>query len=153
MTSEEMTTGSVRATDAERKFLRDRSRWFNSTGGGSFAKQGIQKGNVKAGDGGAKFRSEWPELDKENWKWMEQNNIDIATGEKKADPGAPACSPTAAALARRPGGSVPGLDTVVEGGQAARDASEGWLSRNKVILAGGLIFTYVLLARIFGEKD
>jgi len=35
MTSEEMTTGSVRASDAERRIFAQRSSWWNSTGGGS----------------------------------------------------------------------------------------------------------------------
>ena len=51
MTSDEMTTGSVSASEAERKYHAARSRWWNSTGGGSQGKGG-QKGNIKAGDGG-----------------------------------------------------------------------------------------------------
>ncbi|RYC57237.1 hypothetical protein CHU98_g8970 [Xylaria longipes] len=81
MTSEEMTTGSVSATARERKMYAERSRWWNSTGGGSHVKNPAQKGNVKAGDGGAKFRSEWHDVDKENWRWMTEKNINAATGE------------------------------------------------------------------------
>lgn len=149
-----MTTGSVGANEAERKWAAGRTRWWNSTGGGSQTRNGtVQKGNIKAGDGGAKFRAEWPEMDKENWKWMEDNKIDPATGEKIPEPGAPACSPTAAALGRRPSGSAPTLGAVVEGGQAARDAGQGWLRRNKLMVAGAVIFTYVLIARLLGEGD
>lgn len=152
MTSEEMTTGSVSATEAERKWFAGRTRWWNSTGGGSHTRAaGVnQKGNIKAGDGGAKFRAEWPELDKENWKWMEDNKIDPRTGERIPEPGAQSCSPQAAALGRRPSGSAP-LGAVVEGGQAARDAGQGWIRRHKLLVAGALIFTYVLIARILGE--
>ncbi|POS85052.1 ubiquitin-conjugating enzyme E2 6 [Erysiphe pulchra] len=83
MTSEEMTTGSVSASLSERKWAAARTRWWNSTGGGSWKdNKTIQKGNVKAGDGGSKFRSEWPQLDQENWKWMEQNRIDPITGNQ-----------------------------------------------------------------------
>lgn len=146
-----MTTGSVGATEAERKWAASRTRWWNSTGGGSHLRSGTQKGNIKAGDGGAKFRQEWPELDKENWKWMEENNIDTATGERKPEPGAPACTPQAAAFGRRPSGSTPALGAVIEGGQAARDAGQSWLRRNKLLVAGGVIFTYVLIARILGD--
>lgn len=135
MTSEEMTTGSVGATEAERKWAAARTRWWNSTGGGS--KIG-QKG-IKAGDGGAKFRAEWPELDKENWKWMEENKVDPATGDR----GEPACS-----TLRRPSGSTLGPAQV----QAARDAGQSWLRRNKLLVAGAVIFTYVLIARILGEE-
>ncbi|KFZ18203.1 hypothetical protein V502_04229 [Pseudogymnoascus sp. VKM F-4520 (FW-2644)] len=62
MTSEEMTTGSVAATEAERKWTTARTRWWNSTGGGSSTRllpgMPVPKGNgaIKAGDGGAKFR-------------------------------------------------------------------------------------------------
>lgn len=158
MTSEEMTTGSVGATEAERKWAAGRTRWWNSTGGGSSSRAipGIssgQKGNgaIKAGDGGAKFRAEWPELDKENWKWMEDNKINPATGERIPEPGSSICSPQAAALGRRPSGSAATLGAAVQGGQAARDAGQSWLRRNKMLVAGGVIFTYVLIARLLGE--
>jgi ubiquitin-conjugating enzyme E2 J2 len=74
MTSEEMTTGSVGANEAERKWAAGRTRWWNSTRG-----------------------------------------------------------------------------AVVEGGQAAREAGQGWLRRNKLLVAGAVIFTYVLIARLLGE--
>jgi ubiquitin-conjugating enzyme E2 J2 len=156
MTSEEMTTGSVGATEAERKWAAGRSRWWNSTGGGSSTRviPGVsQKGNgaIKAGDGGAKFRAQWPELDRENWKWMEENKIDPATGERIREPGSPNCSPQAAALGRRPSGSGATIGAVVGGGQAARNAGQSWLRRNKLLVAGAVIFTYVLIARILGE--
>lgn len=158
MTSEEMTTGSVGATEAERKWAAGRTRWWNSTGGGSSTRTipslgPNQKGNgaIKAGDGGAKFRAQWPELDKENWKWMEENRINPATGERMPEPGSQVCSPQAAALGRRPSGSAATIGAVVEGGQAARDAGQSWLRRNKLLLAGAVIFTYVLIARILGE--
>ena len=86
MTSEEMTTGSVSATEAERKVLAARTRWWNSTGGGSTkrtlagesgeaqAQQGASGGSgrtgfgaIKAGDGGQRFKEQWPEEDEENW--------------------------------------------------------------------------------------
>lgn len=158
MTSEEMTTGSVGATEAERKWAAGRTRWWNSTGGGSSARTipglGLnQKGNgaIKAGDGGAKFRAQWPELDKENWKWMEENRINPATGERMPEPGSQICSPQAAALGRRPSGSGATIGAVVEGGQAARNAGQSWMRRNKLLVVGAVIFTYVLIARILGE--
>lgn len=88
MTSDEMTTGSVSATPHERKLFAAQSKWWNSTGGGSTPKTipGVSgsnasgHGNVKAGDGGAKFKSEWAELDEENWKFMKEKRIDPKTG-------------------------------------------------------------------------
>lgn len=148
MTSEEMTTGSVGATETERKWAAGRSRWWNSTGGGSASKTPAGKGNVKAGDGGAKFKQEWPELHAQNMAWMKENDIDLATGNSKNQPAA-ACGPTAAL--RRPSGSAGPIGAVVEGGQVARDAGGSWLRNNKLLLAGAVIFTYVLVARLLGE--
>lgn len=84
-----MTTGSVSGTPAERRTYASRTRWWNCTGGGSTKKTipGVSGevnasgfGNVKAGDGGEKFRKEWPELDRENWKWLEEKKIEPTTG-------------------------------------------------------------------------
>ncbi|TVY28714.1 Ubiquitin-conjugating enzyme E2 [Lachnellula hyalina] len=152
MTSEEMTTGSVGASEVERKWAANRSRWWNSTGGGSWKGEGVkvQKGNVKAGDGGAKFRAEWEDLDKENWKWIKENKIDPATGIAIIDPedvaASGSCGPTIGGL-RRPSGSVPVVGTVVEGGREGGS----WIGRNKFKVAGGVIFVYVLIARLLGN--
>ncbi|KAJ9649796.1 Ubiquitin-conjugating enzyme E2 6 [Coniosporium tulheliwenetii] len=116
MTSEEMTTGSVRASDAERRLFAQRTRWWNSTGGGTSQRSiaGVSSSNsrgigaIKAGDGGVKFKAEWPELDEENWKWMKEKRIDPVTGlvvpEADAAAGHGSCLPEAVALRRRPGG-------------------------------------------------
>ncbi len=113
-----------------------------------------QKGNIKAGDGGAKFRAEWPELDQENWKWMKENRIDPATGNQLPDPAATAngsnCGPGINGL-RRPSGSQPVVGAVVEGGRAVGEESKSWIRRNKLLVAGGVIFTYVLIARLLGD--
>ncbi|KAI9775172.1 MAG: Ubiquitin-conjugating enzyme E2 6 [Candelina submexicana] len=161
MTSEEMTTGSVGGTEQERRWAAGRTRWWNSTGGGSSTRTipGVSGSNakgfgtIKAGDGGVKFKSEWPELDEENWKWMKENRIDPATGNPVPEPDAAtnACSPEAAAFRRRPVGSAAGLGAVVEGGQAARDVGQSWIRRNKFMVVGVLLFSYVLLARFLGE--
>lgn len=152
MTSEEMTTGSVGATEAERKWAAGRSRWWNSTGGGSLSDgKTKQKGNIKAGDGGAKFRAEWAELDKENWKWMKDNKIDTVTGNLIPDPNATSsgnCGPTSL---RRPGGSQAVVGAVVEGGRAVGEEGRSWIRRNKLLVIGSVIFTYVLIARLLGE--
>lgn len=163
MTSDEMTTGSVHASEAERKWAAGRTRWWNSTGGGTSSRSvpGISAttkgiGAVKAGDGGVKFKAEWPELDEENWKWMKAQRIDQATGNVVPDPNAPAssvCSPETAALRRRLGGSAAGLGAVVEGGQAARDAGQSWIRRNKLMVGGLVVIGYVLLARLLGERS
>ena len=163
MTSDEMTTGSVHATDAERRWAAGRTRWWNSTGGGTSNKtvpglnastKGI--GAIKAGDGGVKFKAEWPEIDEENWKYMKEDRVDLVTGNLVPDPDAPAsspCSPEAAALRRRLGGSTGGLGAVVGGGQAARDAGQSWIRRNKFMVGGLLVIAYVLLARLLGENS
>lgn len=144
MTSEEMTTGSVSATSRERKIYAERSRWWNSTAGGSHAKNPAQKGNVKAGDGGAKFRSEWAEVDKENWSWMAEKSINTTTGE----PIRTSCGPALGA-AGRGGQTQTVVDTVVQ----QRDAGTGWLGRNRLMVVGAAIFIYVLIARLLGEAE
>ncbi|KAL8725294.1 MAG: hypothetical protein Q9166_007443 [cf. Caloplaca sp. 2 TL-2023] len=168
MTSEEMTTGSVRASETERKFLAARTRWWNSTGGGSRKEKDAKTGStnkgvvattkgigaVKAGDGGVKFRAEWPELDEDNWKWMKEHGVDPATGNLipvEDGSAAKACSKEVAALARGPNGSGSGFGAVVGGGQALQDAGNGWLRRNKWLVIGMAAVAVVLLNRVFGE--
>ena len=160
MTSEEMTTGSISGSDAERKLYAARSRWWNSTGGGSYTKavpgvtstiKGIS--NVKAGDGGRKFRAEYPELDEENWKWMKDNHVDIATGQLLPDPNAAqsSCSPETSALRKRPQANTTGIGVVMEGRQVARDVGESWFRRNKVWVGLFVVLGYALLSRIFDD--
>lgn len=145
MTSEEMTTGSVSTTTAERRFLAARSRWWNSTGGGSHAKSSpALKGNVKAGDGGAKFRAEWPEVDVENWEWMKNKKVDVVSGNRLDADNASSCGPQLGIA----GSSSHQAQAVVDAVVQQREAGTGWIYRNKLMVAGGLIFLYVLIARL-----
>ena len=146
-----MTTGSLAATEAERRFLCKQTRWWNSTGGGSHGKlaagvnpttKGI--GAVKSGDGGLKFKTEWHDLDQENWNYIKENKIDPVTGR----PPPPICSPETVALLGRSVGSG-ALGEV----QAARNAGQGWLWRNKLMIAGGVCFVYVVLARLLQDTE
>lgn len=155
MTSEEMTTGSVRASEQERKLFAQRTKWWNSTGGGSKQtsaqssnSRGI--GGIKAGDGGAKFRLEWPEVDEENLKWMNEKHIDAVTGLPRPAPSTSQshCPPEVAGLRRRPGASA---TVVQDAAQIARDAGQGWLSRYKWHVVAGAIFMYILVARVLGD--
>ncbi|KAH7139557.1 ubiquitin-conjugating enzyme E2 6 [Dendryphion nanum] len=158
MTSEEMTTGSVRASDQERKLFAQRSRWWNSTGGGS--KQTTAQssntrgiGGIKAGDGGAKFRAEWPDMDEENLTWMKEKKINPTNGLPLPTNAQQQCSTQVANLVRqRPAGSAKaGVGAVVQGGQVAREAGQSWLSRNKWRLVLGALFSYILVARMLGD--
>lgn len=159
MTSEEMTTGSISGTPQERKAYASRSRWWNSTGGGSTVKtipgvsgsnaKGV--GNVKAGDGGAKFKLEWPELDEENWKHLKDKRIDPKTGTVAPHPDSASCAPGADALRKRLDGSSAAIGAVVEGGQQARDAGQGWFGRNKWSIAIGAILLYAIVARLLSD--
>lgn len=159
MTSDEMTTGSVSSTEAKRRVYAAQSRWWNSTGGGSYSNlspgvtpttKGIN--NIKAGDGGLKFRTEWPELDQENWKWMKDNNIDPATGQilPKSKPKGTQCSPETIALRKRPTTSASGLGAVVEGGQAVQ-AGESWIRRHKIWVCVAVLFGYAFLTRLIND--
>lgn len=166
MASDEMTTGSISATVAERRHFASRTRWWNSTGGGSTNRTlanatgndaSASKGGfltntfrTKAGDGGALFREQWPELDAENWEWMVENNIDPQTGKTAISQ---QCSPEIAAVGRS-SGSGQGLAGVEQAARGvARDTDAGWIGRNKWRIAfGGLVF-YVLLNRLLGETS
>ncbi|KAI9723117.1 MAG: Ubiquitin-conjugating enzyme E2 6 [Chrysothrix sp. TS-e1954] len=157
MTSDEMTTGSISATDHERRLFAAQTRWWNSTGGGSTPKTiaGVSGknasgfGNVKAGDGGEKFRKEWPELDEQNWKHLKEKRIDPKTGRAVPDPSSPSCTPEASALRRRPLSSNGSLNAVVEGGQQARQAGQGWISSHKVLVGFTLFVGWIAVARLF----
>ncbi|PTB69162.1 UBC-like protein [Trichoderma citrinoviride] len=150
MTSDEMTTGSVSASSAERKFLASRSRWWNSTGGGSQARGNMAtKGNVKAGDGGAKFRSEWPEVDLENWEWMRKHKVDPVTGNRADGDNGSSCGPQLGIAASSSNQAQAVVDAVVQ----QRDAGRGWLYRNKLLVAGAAIFIYVLIARLVSGNE
>lgn len=162
MTSEEMTTGSFSATESERKTLASRTRWWNSTGGGSTNRTipGHQTqtsnsrgfGAIKAGDGGKRFKEQWPELDEENWKWMEESKVDPQTGKSLIPQPQPSCSPEAAALRRRVGGTTAGIGTVVDGGREVGAAGQGWVRRNAWYIVLGSLFAYVLVMRVVGEQ-
>jgi len=162
MTSEEMTTGSLSAMEAQRKEFAARTRWWNSTGGGStnrtLAGQQAPNSNskgfgaIKAGDGGKRFKEQWPEVDEENWKWMEESKIDPQTGKSLVVVVPPSCSPETSALRRRTGGSNAGIGAMVENGQAAREAGQGWLRTHGWKLLAAAVFVYVLAARLLSDQ-
>jgi len=112
---------------------------------------GAGKGNIKAGDGGLKFRSEWPEIDAENQKWMRENKIDMATGNKIFENPAASCGSQLGIPAGIAAGSGHQAHAVVDAVMQQREAGQGWLARNKLFLVGAAIFIYVLIARLLGE--
>ncbi|KJX94037.1 ubiquitin-conjugating enzyme E2 like protein [Zymoseptoria brevis] len=152
MTGEDVTTGSVTATDAERRGLAERTRWWNSTGGGSWVeegKSGVNKGGkgfgaIKAGDGGRRFREEWPEVDEENWRWMKEEGVNVATGRR---------------VSKGVDGTVEEEKSQKEGGTVVAEKREpaaipeGFLARNKFYMIGGVLFLYVLAARLVKDQQ
>lgn len=108
-------------------------------------------GAIQRGDGGKKFREEFPELDEENWKWMRECQIDPQTGKAFFPTSQPSCSSDASTLPKRANGGGTSLGTVIGGGQAAREAGQSWLRRNwgKILIVG--IFVYVVVARVMSE--
>ena len=155
-----MTTGSISATNEQRKVLALQTRWWNSTGGGSTNRtipgQAVQSSNtkgfggIKAGDGGKRFKEHWPEVDEENWKWMEENKIDPKTGRSLVQPRS--CSPEATALRRRVG-TTGGLGAVVEGGREVGAVGQGFVRRNAWYIVLGGLFCYVLVMRLVGQQS
>ena len=159
MTGDEMTTGSVRATEQERRYVARQTRWWNATGGGTAGPDGRRPGvvastkgigAVKAGDGGIKFKAEWPELYEENWRWIREQGLDPTTGHKPLETAGSSCSPETAALRRRAGGSQTALGAVGGGGQVAQGAGQSWIKRYKWVLGGFVLFGYILVARLLG---
>ena len=160
MTSEEMTTGSISATERERKIMAQTSRWWNSTGGGSAVRREdgtvvhagtvVPGRKVGLGDAGKRFRTEWPEIDEENWKWMVTRKIDPLTGNH-AVPAEPkregdtvrwrAAAPTATAVLGSGAPAATGAAVVARG--------ESWLRRHRVFVGLAVVVGYVLLARAF----
>ncbi|TGZ82269.1 UBC-like protein [Ascodesmis nigricans] len=150
MTSEEMTTGSVNAGETERKRLAARSRWWNSTGGGS-ARNGAAKGNVGSGDAGKRFREQWPELDKENWEWMKKMGVDAATGGKvvaeKPVSGSTNTNVFEGRSVHRRGHVSPGVRGDKGTSVEVVMRGESWVRRHRVWLGLAVLVVYVLLAR------
>ena len=87
---------------------------------------------------------------------MKDNRIDPQTGNAIPEPGSAsgsgvgACGPGMAQL-RRPSGSQAVVGAVVEGGRAVGEEGKSWIGRNKLLVAGAVIFTYVLIARLLGD--
>jgi ubiquitin-conjugating enzyme E2 J2 len=108
-------------------------------------------GAIKTGDGGAKFRKEWPEIDKENWDYMKDRRIDPVTGNVTQESAQGSCTPGADALRRRATRGNSGAVAVVGGAQVAREAGQGFLGRYKYWLVIGALFVYVSFARILGD--
>ncbi|TKA28404.1 hypothetical protein B0A50_03871 [Salinomyces thailandicus] len=164
MTSEEMTTGSIGGSDAQRREFARQTRWYNSTGNGSTtrklgesaaqhtakpaAQQSSNKWSFGGRDGGAKFREEWPELDEENWKSMEAENIDPQTGKSVKSPGDGQGSHSAEATK-----SATGSQTGAREVHAAGQAGQGWLGRNWGKMAIAAVFLYVLAARLLSDVN
>lgn len=165
MTSEEMTTGSVSGTPAERKRLAAMTRWDNSTGHGSTTRklqsqespdssqQASQQQNsnsrgfgaIRKNAGGQAFREQWPELDMENWKWMNEQQIDPQSGRSSLLQSPLALENDADGERSR---KLPGNVGVDGKGQIPGETS--WVSRNRWYLAIAALFVYVIAARVVG---
>ncbi|KAK4619380.1 Ubiquitin-conjugating enzyme E2 6 [Fulvia fulva] len=160
MTSEEMTTGSVSAKPEERSVFAANTRWWNSTGGGSTTRTlgsgavneekrlggGSNRGfgAIKAGDGGKRFKEQFPELDEENWKWMEQEKIDPQTGQKIGAVAVEADAQELETAIRR---------KKVPAARAPAEVQQSWLLRNRWWIVGGVVFAYVVAARLLRDQQ
>jgi ubiquitin-conjugating enzyme E2 J2 len=158
MTSEEMTTGSISASERERKVLAQSSRWWNSTGGGSAIRREdgtivhagtvVPGRKVGLGDAGKRFRSEWPDEDAENWKWIAAMKLDPLTGSMLLPTEAKRAA-EAEVLRRRVPQAVLGSGGPAANGAAVVARGEGWLRRHRLAVGLAVVVAYVLLARAF----
>ncbi|KAF3926139.1 hypothetical protein ABW21_db0201215 [Orbilia brochopaga] len=136
MTSEEMTTGSISASATQRKQLAAMSRWWNSTGGGTSSGGG---GKIGFGDGGARFRADWPEVDEQNWQWMKDSKINPQNGRVMV------AMPSGSSKKEAPeADGKPVAERVV-----VERASQSWFSRNKLMIATAVIVAWVAIGRVF----
>ncbi|KAG0125609.1 ubiquitin-conjugating enzyme/RWD-like protein [Tuber indicum] len=176
MTGDEMTTGSISATDQERRILAARSRWWNSTGGGSGVLDpasgivvpnrapgagigtGGSRGGVGNGDFGRKFRGEWKDVDAENWRWLKAKNFNLASGLISAPLSASARPPAGSGVAgaagtdtegarrRQRSGSIGNTGTAGAAGVVVRRGG-GWFERHRVLVGIVFLIVWALLAR------
>ncbi len=104
-------------------------------------------GLMGSGDGGSRFRADWPDLDKENWEWMQRNNINPKTG-KIIPP---------RSLEADGEGSGSGMDSKRTDEKAAAaipavalvKGESSWLGRNKVLVITFVVVFYAAIGRIF----
>lgn len=173
MTSEEMTTGSISATEAERKLLAQRTQWWNCSGGGSgvldratgqvvpnTSGSGPTGRGVGWGDMGNRFRSEWPEVDRENWEWVHEKRINPATGIVMPVAAAATAPGVSRGLGGRGAGGANGQETSVRrrptaSGPASTAAAgvvvkrgESWARRHKVLVGAIVLLVYVFVVRL-----
>jgi len=83
---------------------------------------------------------------------MKENRIDPVTGSVMPEIGGIGqgnCTPGMALT--RPSGSQAVVGAVVEGGRAVGEEGRGWIRRNKLLVTGAVIFTYVLIARLLSD--
>jgi len=197
MTSEEMTTGSMSMGENERKVLATRSRWWNSTGGGTCSDRGYgdlddagggwrsyvgtsgrstggASNVVKTGDGGERFRQEFPEVDVENWRWMWERRVNLQTGIALSPEGSPGVHVNAGGALQPPSiqqqreqqnqgqgaaemrrrqvvtaAAGAGASGAAGAAGAVVNRGESWLRRHKFLCAVVLLCGYVLLARLY----
>jgi len=152
MTSEEMTTGSISASESQRKQLAFMSRWWNSTGGG--LPVGSSQGKIGAGDGGARFKNDWADIDRENWTWMINNQVDIKTGRISLPP-----PKQIAGDMQQPGGDVSSKTGAVANSMIANNTrnlqiarnGQSWIGRNKFYVITAIVVAWVAIGRMFTE--
>lgn len=166
MTSEEMTTGSISASEQERKVLAARTKWWNCTGGGSgvldpvtgqvvpTAGSGPTGRGVGWGDMGKRFRSEWPDVDRENWRWVYEKRINPATGivMPAAAPAHGTAAGRVGALegsARRRQGTGTGSKPTTTAAEVVVKRGESWVRRHKVLVGAIVLLVYVFVVRVF----
>ena len=184
--------------EGERKLLAARSRWWNSTGGGTCtdrtfadlndapgsgwkptAGNGARRGGglghgLRSGDGGQRFRLQFPEVDEENWRWMGERRVNIQTGialSPEPSPNTFSTSSTSTGTAIPSGNPPPivhyqdggvqrrnmvgagahpvGASTAAGTAEAVVKGGESWVKRHKFLCVVVLLCGYVLLARMY----
>lgn len=100
------------------------------------------------------FRTEWPDLDAENWMWMKDGRVDQHTGLIAVEHrNVQDVSNTAEASKLRlmaPKNSQE-VGTVNEGNDDAQQTGSGWFRNQKLLWGALIILGYALITRILDE--
>lgn len=121
---------------------------------------------IKTGDGGERFRFEFPEVDAENWKWMRERRVNLKTGIALSPDGTKNMSTNTRGsstihhlpvqqqqddgnVRRRHALAGPTASAAAGTAGAVVKEGESWLRRHKFLCAVVLLCGYVLLARLY----
>lgn len=110
---------------------------------------------------GKRFRSEWPEVDRENWRWVYEKRINPATGivmpvtaaapaaGVAAEGGRVGVSGLEGGVRKRPAGGMGSSPAGTAAAGVVVKRGESWVRRHKVLVGAIVLLLYVFVVRVF----